>query len=117
MVDVMVEGLELAPQACLLDSGANDIRLGKHVADLAGVELTATVEHELVVGGVRTRGRGVEAQLALREGADLHVWTPTVYFCEPWPWAFGLLGLGGLDPFRLIIDAYEEWLELRPIDR
>ena len=26
----------------------------------------------------------------------------------------GLLGLGGLDPFLLTLDSYEEWSELRP---
>jgi hypothetical protein len=30
---------DLAPQACLLDSGATAIRLGAHVAELCGVEL------------------------------------------------------------------------------
>jgi len=32
IVDVVVEGLEIAPQACLLDSGATAVRFGMHVA-------------------------------------------------------------------------------------
>lgn len=42
------------------------------------------------------------------------MWRPTVYFCDPWPWAFGLLGLSGLDPFLVTINAYDEWSELKP---
>jgi hypothetical protein len=117
IVDVVVEGLELAPQACLLDTGASDVRMGEHVAELAGIELSRTLRREIVIGGLRTTGRAVEVQLELRQGSASHTWTPTVYFCDPWPWAFGLLGLAGLDPFRVVVDTYEEWVELRRIDR
>jgi hypothetical protein len=117
IVDLVVEGLELAPQACLLDTGASDIRMGEHVAELAGIELSATPSREIAIGGLRTTGRPVRIQLELRQGADSHTWSPTVYFCDPWPWAFGLLGLAGLDPFRVLVDTYEEWVELLHIDR
>jgi hypothetical protein len=114
VIDLVVEGLELAPQACLLDTGAADIRMGEHVAELAGVELNEGVSAEVVVGGLRTSGRGATVQLELRQGRQSHVWRPTIYFCDPWPWAFGLLGLSGLDPFLVTINAYEEWCELKP---
>ena len=55
-----------------------------------------------------------QAPLAYPTILDSHVWSPTVYFCDPWPWAFGLLGLNGLDPFLMTINAYEEWVELKP---
>jgi hypothetical protein len=116
IVDLVVEGLEIAPQACLLDTGASDVRLGEHVAELAGIDLTGAHAHEIVVGGLRTSGRAVGVQLELRQGADTHAWHPLVYFCDPWPWAFGLLGLAGLDPFLTTVDTYEEWTELRPRD-
>jgi hypothetical protein len=112
-----VEGLELAPQACLLDTGASDIRMGAHVADLAGIDLASAASHEIVVGGLRTTGRAANVQLELREGSSGHVWSPTVYFCDPWPWAFGLLGVTGLDPFLTILDSYEEWVELQSLAR
>ncbi len=117
VVDLVVEGLELAPQACLLDTGATDIRMGHHVAELAGIDLRDATEDEIVVGGLRTTSRPTSVQLELRQGKESHMWAPTVYFCDPWPWAFGLLGLGGLDPFLVSINAYEEWVELHPLHR
>jgi hypothetical protein len=114
VVDLVVEGLELAPQACLLDTGAAEIRMGEHVAELAGIDLSAGISAEIAVGGVRTTGRSAIVQLELRQGRLSHVWSPTVYFCGPWPWAFGLLGLSGLDPFVVTINTYEEWSELKP---
>jgi hypothetical protein len=117
VVDLVVEGLELAPQACLLDTGASDIRMGEHVAELAGIELATTTGSEILVGGLRTTGRAASVQLELREGSSSHAWNPTVYFCDPWPWAFGLLGLAGLDPFVTVLDCYEEWVELVPLSR
>jgi hypothetical protein len=113
VVDLVVEGLELAPQAFLLDTGATEIRLGEHVAQLAGIELDKSRKTEIAVAGLRTTGWAVEVELELRQGGQGHVWRPTVYFCDPWPWAFGLLGLAGLDPFVLTIDSYQEWSELR----
>jgi hypothetical protein len=117
IVDLVVEGLELAPQACLLDTGASEIRMGTHVAELSGIELDRAPNADVVIGGLRTTGRAASTQLELRQGSRSHAWTPTIHFCDPWPWAFGLFGLAGLDPFEVIIDAYEEWLELRPLAR
>jgi hypothetical protein len=116
VVDLVVEGLELAPQACLLDTGANEIRMGRHVAELAGIDLGDTHD-QIVVAGLQTTGHRASVQLELRQGKESHTWAPTVYFCDPWPWAFGLLGLGGLDPFLITLDAYEEWVELHPLHR
>jgi hypothetical protein len=117
VIDLVVEGLELAPQACLLDTGATDIRMGDHVAELAGIDLSNATEDEIVVGGLQTTGRLASVQLELRQGKESHTWVPTVYFCDPWPWAFGLLGLGGLDPFLVSINTYEEWVEFHPLSR
>lgn len=117
VVDLVVEGLELAPQACLLDTGATDIRMGHHVAELAGIDLSDAIDDEIVVGGLQTTGRPASVQLELRQGKESHTWAPTVYFCDPWPWAFGLLGLGGLDPFLVSINTYEESVELHPRHR
>lgn len=117
VVDVVVEGLDLAPQACLLDTGATEVRMGRHVAALAGIDLDLSCGEEIVVAGLRTIGHAARVQLELRGDIDAHMWSPTVYFCDPWPWAFGLLGLAGLDPFLTIVDSYEEWVELQPLAR
>lgn len=117
IVDLVVEGLELAPQACLLDTGASAVRMGRHVAEIAGVELDGGEQCEIAVGGARTSGTAARVELALRRGPDRHVWSSTVYFCEPWPWSFGLLGLAGMDSFLTIVDSYEEWLEVQPLRR
>jgi hypothetical protein len=112
VIDLVVEGLELAPQACLMDTGASEIRMGRHVAELAGIDLSADTQAEIVVGGLRVSCRSAGVQLELHQGNERYVWAPTVYFCDPWPWAFGLLGLGGLDPFLLTLNTYQEWFEL-----
>lgn len=117
VVDLVVDGLELAPQACLLDTGASDVHMGMHVADLAGIELAPSPGVEVALGGLRTTGKPVRTQLEMRHGSSPHAWTSTVYFCDPWPWAFGLLGLAGMDTFLTIIDTYEEWVEIQPLDR
>lgn len=114
MVDVVIEGFDVAPQACLIDTGASEIRMGKHVAELAGLDLEAAAVDEVVVGGLRTTACGVMVTLELKQGRTNYAWSPTVYFCDPWPWAFGLLGLSGLDPFLLTVNSYDEWSELRP---
>ena len=87
--------------------------MGEHVAALAGIALEDALSGDIVVGGLRATGRAVTVQLELRQGRDSHQWSPTVYFCDPWPWAFGLLGLSGLDPFLLTVNVYEEWAELK----
>jgi len=116
VIDLVVEGLELAPQACLLDTGASEVRMGRHVADLAGIDLSSAIHTEIVVGGLQTSCLSASVQLELREKNERHAWTPTVYFCDPWPWAFGLLGLGGLGPFVVTLNTYREWLEFRPLN-
>ncbi len=115
IIDLVVEGLDFAPQACLLDTGASEVRMGAHVAELVGLELDTADVTGVVVGGLQTTGRAARVQLTLRQSA--HMWVSTVYFCDPWPWAFGLLGLAGLDPFLTIVDTYEEWVELQPLAR
>jgi hypothetical protein len=116
IVDVVVEGLEIAPQACLLDSGATAIRLGLHVAELCGVELSDAPEKSLAVGGSLVRARLAEVSLLVNDGSDSYAWTAPVWFCDPWAPSFGLLGLRGFfDHFLVTIASYEEWIELTPI--
>jgi hypothetical protein len=116
IVDVVVEGLEIAPQACLLDSGATAVRLGAHVAELCGVDLADAPTKRIGVGGTLVTGRMAEVSLRVADEDDSHEWSAPVWFCEPWIPAFGLLGLTGFfDQFEVTISSYEERVELTPI--
>lgn len=118
IVDVVVEGLEIAPQACLLDSGATAVRFGAHVAELCGVDLSEAPTERIAVGGALVTGRMAEVGLRVADEGDFHAWSAPVWFCEPWTPAFGLLGLTGFfDQFEVTIASYEERIELTPISR
>jgi hypothetical protein len=115
IIDVVVEGLDIAPQACLLDTGATAIRLGAHVAELCGIDITESLEAKLAVGGTLVTARMAIVSLEVICDHDTHQWSAPVWFCEPWTPAFGLLGLTGFfDQFEVTIAAYEEWFELTP---
>jgi hypothetical protein len=117
IIDVVVEGLELAPQACLLDSGATAVRVGSHVAELVGLDLTDAPQTKIAVGGALVTARSAEVVLEVSDGNSNHKWTAPVWFCEPWHPAFGLLGLTGFfDQFEVTVAAYEEWVELRSVN-
>lgn len=115
IVDLVVEGLDIAPQACLLDTGATAIRLGDHVAELCGIDTTKSLETELAVGGALVSARMAIVSLQVTSEQDTYQWSAPVWFCKPWIPAFGLLGLAGFfDQFEVTIAAYEEWFELTP---
>jgi hypothetical protein len=118
IIDVVVEGLDIAPQACLLDSGATAVRFGAHVAELCGVDLTAAPTKQLGVGGALVTARMAEVSLFLADEDESYEWSAPVWFCDPWRPAFGLLGLTGFfDHFEVTIASYEERIELTPINR
>jgi hypothetical protein len=118
IVDVVVEGLDIAPQACLLDSGATAVRFGIDVAEVCGVDLRAAPTTRLAVGGARVSARMAEVSLQIADARESYGWSAPVWFCEPWTAAFGLLGLTGFfDRFEVTIASYEERIELTPIDR
>jgi hypothetical protein len=114
---VVVEGLEIAPQACLLDSGATAVRFGAYLAELCGIELSEAPRRQLAVGGAVVEARLADVNLLVGDDEDSYAWTAPVWFCEPWLPAFGLLGLTGFfDHFEVTIASYEEWIELTPIN-
>lgn len=109
VVPVQVEDLEDAPQLCLLDTGATTNRFGMWLAEATGIDLSGAPESSIVVGGVTTTARHVRADLTV---AGVRYDAP-VTFCDPWPFAFNLLGQEGfLRFFRLTVCAAESWLEL-----
>lgn len=90
-VPVTVEGLPRAPQLCLLDTGALHNRFAAWVADAAGIDLTAGDQERIAVGGFVTTARQASVRLTLG-GVT---WEAPVWFCDPWPLAFHLLGQEG----------------------
>jgi hypothetical protein len=118
IVDVVVEGLEIAPQACLLDSGATAVRFGEHVAELCGVDLSDAPQTQIAVAGALVSARMAEVSLRVTDGDDSCEWAAPVWFCDPWTPAFGLLGLTGFfDHFEVTIASYDERIQLTPINR
>jgi len=115
IVDIALEGLEVAPVACLLDTAALRTRMDRQFAELAGIDLAGTVTERLVIGGTPTVGAFARVMLTLTAGGDEHSWDAPVWFCEPWPFAFGLAGLEGfLQHFHVTVSGYHEYLEVEP---
>jgi hypothetical protein len=111
VVPVQVEDLEDAPQLCLVDSGSTANRFGAWLAEATGVDLSGAPETPLHVAGVTTIARHARADLTI---AGMRYDAP-VSFCDPWPFAFNLLGQEGfLRFFRLTLCAAEGWLEIEP---
>jgi hypothetical protein len=117
IIDVVVEGLDIAPQACLLDSGATAVRFGAYVAELCGIDLSEAPETRLAVGGNIVSALMAEVHLFIEDESANYGWTAPVWFCEPWTPSFGLLGLTGFfDHFEVTIASYEDWVELKPVN-
>jgi hypothetical protein len=111
VVPVQVEDLAEAPQLCLIDTGSTASRFGAWLADAVGIDLAGAPETDIALAGGVTRARHVRCDLTI---AGRRYDAP-VSFCEPWPFAFHLLGQEGiLRFFRMTICAAEYWLELEP---
>jgi hypothetical protein len=109
VVPVLMEGLDDAPQLCLVDTGATASRFGAWLAEATAVDLADAPTEKIVVGGVPSTARHARAELTI---AGVRYEAP-VTFCDPWPFAFHLLGQEGfLRFFRLTICAAEFWLEV-----
>lgn len=90
-VPVTVEGIERAPQLCLLDTGALHNRFAAWVAEAAGIDLAGADEEHVALGGFVSTARLAPVQLTLGDVT----WEAPVWFCDPWPLAFHLLGQEG----------------------
>lgn len=114
VVPVQVEDLEEAPQLCLVDTGATTNRFGAWLAAATGIDLTAAPASTVVLGGLTATARHARAELTV---AGVRYDAP-VTFCDPWPFAFNLLGQEGfLRFFRVTICAAEGWLDVAPEQR
>ena len=111
VVPVTIEGIARAPQLCLLDTGALHNRFAGWTAEAAGIDLSESEEEQVAVGGFIASARQARVQLTL----DEVTWETPVWFCEPWPLAFNLLGQEGFFRWfdvRIRAAAFE--LEITP---
>ena len=114
VIPVQIEDLDDAPQLCLVDTGATTNRFGAWLAEATGIDLRGAPETRIAVGGLITNARYARADLAV---AGIRYDAP-VSFCDPWPFAFNLLGQEGfLRFFRVTLCAAEGWLEVEPEER
>ena len=108
-IPVQVEDLAEAPQLCLVDTGATTNRFGSWLAEAVGIDLSGAPEEDLLLAGVRSRATHARADLTI---AGTRYDAPMT-FCDPWPFAFNLLGQEGfLRFFRVTICAAEAWLDV-----
>ena len=111
VLPVQVEDLEDAPQLCLVDTGSIHNRFGLWLARATGIDLASASESRLAIGGLTTRARHARADLTI---AGLRYDAP-ITFCDPWPFAFNVLGQEGfLRFFRVELCAAEGWLDVEP---
>ena len=110
-VPITIAELPDAPQPCLVDSGSLRNRFGAWIAEAAGISLKDAPHEQVAVGGLVTSARMARIDLLLAGARfDAPVW-----FCDPWPHDFHLLGQEGFFRyFRVTICAAEEWLECVP---
>lgn len=110
-VPVTLEGLARAPQLCLLDTGALHNRFAAWVAGAAGIDLTGSDEESFAVAGFVTAARLASVHLTLGDVT----WEAPVWFCDPWPLAFHLLGQEGfLRRFDVRLRATVYEIEITP---
>jgi hypothetical protein len=115
VVDIALEGLDAAPVGCLLDTGALRTRMSAELAPLAGIELSGALTEDFFIGGLKTAGALARVSLTVNDGADDFSWDAPVWFCDPWPYPFGLAGLEGfLHHFLVTIRAHDGYLDIEP---
>jgi hypothetical protein len=82
------------------------------VADQIGVDLDGVPEECVGVGGHTMSARSVLVLLTVGGFS----WESPVSFCDPWPFAFQLLGQEGFFRwFTVTIDAADRSLQMHPI--
>jgi hypothetical protein len=115
VVDIALEGLDAAPVGCLLDTGALRTRMSAELAPLAGIELSGALTEDFFIGGLKTAGALARVSLTVNDGAEDFSWDAPVWFCDPWPYPFGLAGLEGfLHHFLVTIRAHDGYLDIEP---
>lgn len=114
VVSVQIEDLVEAWQLCLVDTGSTTNRLPRWISDAIGGDLERAPRDSLAIAGIDTTAWHARIDLTV---AGVRYDAP-VTFCDPWPFAFGILGQEGfLRYFRVTFCAKEFWLEIEPEER
>jgi hypothetical protein len=114
VLDVVVGGMDDVFIPCLVDSGALATLLPAWVAAAAGIELGNLPRRRLAVAARSTQARFAPTTLAIGD----HTWEAEVGFCDPWPYAWGLLGQQSFFRFFTVTFRTADFeLEVAPVDR
>ena len=112
LLDVAIADVSRVLVPCLVDSGALNTLLPRWVADVTGVDVSGVGEREIGVGGGATSARFAVVTLEAAEFA----WEAEVGFCDPWPYAWGLLGHHSFFRwFTVTLRAADLEFEIEPI--
>ena len=113
LVDVAVADVESVLVPCLVDSGALNSLLPRWAAEVAAVDLSGATDRRIGLGGASTTARFAAVTLST---ADL-TWEASVGFCDPWPYAWGLLGHHSFFRwFTITFRAVDHEFEIEPIE-
>jgi hypothetical protein len=88
VLDVTVADVGSVLVPCLVDSGAVNTLLPNWIADVDGVDLSHVAPRRVGFGGETVSTRFATVALSV----DVLAWEATVGFCDPWPFAWGVLG-------------------------
>lgn len=88
LLDVSVVDMDDLRYPCLVDSGAVNTLLPRWLADSAAVDLGGVEGRSLAVATSATEAAFVTVGLS----AAGQRWEAEIGFCDPWPYAWGLLG-------------------------
>jgi hypothetical protein len=113
IVDIRVGDMTELRVPCLVDSGAIHTLLPRWVSDAGALDLDDS-EVQLAVGGSTTSASFAVTHLAV-PGLDFS-WDAAVGFCDPWPYAWGLLGQHSFFRyFSVTFRAADGELEIEPV--
>lgn len=113
VIDVTLTHEHACRVVALCDTGALHNRFARWVADEIGLDLDGVEPEPIGVGGQHLLARS--AVVSLRVGDT--TWEAPVGFCEPWPWAYQLLGQEGFFRwFEVTVRAADRELDIIAID-
>lgn len=88
VLDVVIGDMEDILIPCLVDSGALHTLLPRWVAEAGALSLEGGRSVALAVAAASTSATFTKVRMS----AAGHAWEGDIGFCDPWPYAWGLLG-------------------------